>query len=213
MPGAVVGLFAIALGLTIAPSGLYFLRICYGIVGLVGFYLGVQAAATAPAIDVLRGVPLAREFVYGLSAAAFSIALLVLLLGIAAVVLPIAYGLDLGTRLFTNPILIYATTLIVGLTGLVAFYLGVWVASAIVGGVLVAVGVQFIFSVADGSAAPYERIAELLRSADFPTIVPDIVAGIGAVGRSGLLFGIAVAVAGFGIVGHLLFIDVERLTA
>ena len=75
------------------------------------------------------------------------------------------------------------------------------------GGVLVAVGVQFVFAVADKSAPPYNSLAEWLRSADVPTLLPDTIAAIGAIGRSGLLFGIAASVAVFGIVGHLLILS------
>ncbi len=207
MSGAVVGLFVIVLGLAIAPTGLYFLQICYAVVGLAGFYIGIQSAATAPPVASLQGVPLGKELAYGVAAGGLSMFLLALVFGIAAVVLPISYGLHLGAQLFFNPLLVYLTTIVVALAGCLLFWLGIWVASAVVGGVLAAVGVQFVFAVAEKSAPPYNAIAEWLRSADVPTLLPDTIAAIGAIGRSGLLFGIAAIVAIFGIVGHLFILS------
>ncbi|MXR51866.1 hypothetical protein GRX03_09645 [Halovenus sp. WSH3] len=203
MPGAAAGVFVIAFGLLVAPSGLYFVRICYAVAGLLGFYIGVRAAATAPPIDAVREIPFGTELVYGLSTGLFSVALLVVLFAIAGVLLPISYGLHLGARLFSNPLLVYLVTVVVGLVGFTLFFLGIWVVSAAVGGVLVAVGVQFVFPVAGETAAPYGAVAEWLRSVGVPAIVPEIVVGIGAIGRSGILFGIAGSVAVAGIAGHL----------
>jgi hypothetical protein len=106
MPGAVVGLFVIVLGLAIAPTGLYFLQICYAVVSLTIFSIGIQSAATAPPV-ASKGVPLGKELAYGVAAGGLSVLLLALVFGIAAVVLPISHGLHLGAQLFSNPLLVY----------------------------------------------------------------------------------------------------------
>lgn len=208
MAGEFVGVAAIILGLVIAPSGQYILYGLYGIALLAGLYLGIQGAAAVPTIPFLQGIPFAQELVGGFIVGSVGVGLISLAIGVAGGILPMVYGFRLGTDLFGESVLAFLPALIAPAVAVVVLFLGLWILSAIIGGVLVSTGVHITFSVGSGgSTSPFTDIAGALRSVGFPDLVPTIIESIGAVGQSSLLIGIAAVVAIAGIVGHFFILQ------
>lgn len=208
MAGAFVGVAAIIFGLLIAPSGQYILYGIYGIALLAGLYLGIQGAAAVPAIPFLQGIPFAQELVGGLIVGSVGVGLISLAIGLAGGILPMVYGFRLGTDLFGESLLAFLPALIAPVVAVVVLFLGLWILSALIGGVLVSTGVHITFSVGGSeSTSMFTDIAGALRSVGFPELVPAIIESIGAVGQSSLLIGIAALVAIAGVAGHFFILQ------
>jgi hypothetical protein len=204
--GTLIGIVVILFGLSIAPSGTYLMYGVYGFVFLVGLYFGIQGVGTAPTIPFLPAIPFAQELVGGFIVGVVGVHLVVVLFGVAGALVPMAYGFQLGRNLFGESVLALVTMLLAPILAAVVIFLAFWVLSAILGGILVSVGVQLTFSVADGSSSPYTDIADIVDSAGFPAVVSDVIEATGAVGQSPLLLAIAVIVTLVGVVGHPLAI-------
>jgi len=206
MAGGLLGIALVLIGLLIAPSGAYLLYGLYGLALLTGLYFGFQGAVAAPSIPMLEGIPLAQELMGALYAGAFGVAILGAIIGISVGLVPMAYGFQIGQDLFGESLLAFVPAfLAIGVVVLVVVAV-FWVLSAILGGIIVSVGVQLIFSVVDEPTGPYTNIAEALESIGLPDAVPAAVEAVGAIGQSPLLLGITVVVALLGTVGHPLVI-------
>jgi hypothetical protein len=206
MTGGLLGIALILIGLLLAPSGAYLLYVLYGLALLTGLYFGFQGAVAAPSIPMLDGIPLAQELIGALYAGAFGVAILGAIIGISIGLVPMAYGFQIGQDLFGESLLAFVPAfLAIGVVVLVVVAV-FWVLSAILGGIIVSIGVQLIFSVVDEPTGPYTNIAETLESIGLPDAVPAAVEAVGAIGQSPLLLGITVVVTLLGTVGHPLVI-------
>jgi hypothetical protein len=217
MTGAFIGVILMIAGLLTALGGVVAAQAIVGFVVLVALYLGFQPQRVGATLEILSEtpiitdilgviavIPFLRELIAGLFASILILHIIAVGYGIAGGILPIAYGFHVGASTFGET----AVGLIPPFIGLL-FTLGLIATApialpAIIGGVLFGVGVQFTFSVADGSTAPFSGVAEWLQSDGMPEVVPDMIYAIGSIVESPLLVAVTFVVAVGGVAAQLL---------
>ncbi|MFC7058750.1 hypothetical protein [Halovenus salina] len=218
MPGALVGVLLIVLGVLITVGGTYALAAMVGLAVLVSLYFGFQPdmidstlstmrdVGLGGLLDFLGGIPFGPELVAAVVSSAVVLHLIGVGWGIAGGILPSVIGFQAGMSMFGESILTLGT---MGLgflftLGLMAF--APIAIPAIVGATLFGVGVQFTFSVADGSTEPFAGVAEWLRSDG----IPDLIYAIGSIVDSPLLIVLTLSVAIAGPAAQLLVIKLAQ---
>lgn len=219
MPGALIGVLLILLGLLTTVGGMYALTAMVGLVVLFSLFLGFQPEVLDSTLSTMRdtdlisgfiefldAIPFAPELLAGLVSAAVILHLIGIGWGIAGGILPSVIGFQAGMSMFGESALTLGTAGLGFLftLGLLAF--APIAIPAIVGATLFGVGVQFTFSVADGSTEPFAGVAGWLRSDGIPDIIPDMIYAIGGIADSPLLIALTLFVAVAGPVGQLLVI-------
>lgn len=219
MAGALIGVLLIVIGILTALGGAYSLAGIVALAVLVSLFLGFQPDMIDSTLSTMRetelltalvgyleGIPFAPEFAAGLVSSLVVLHLIGIGWGVAGGILPPVIGFQVGTSMFGESILTLAT-MGVGLLftlGLLAF--AQVAVPAIIGATLFGVGVQFTFSVADGSTEPFAGTAEWLRSDGIPDIVPDLIYAIGSIVDSPLLIVLTLFVAVGSIAGQFLVV-------
>lgn len=195
----VLGVSLVVLGLAVAPLGTRAYHGVYALGGVLGFLTGWQTGATAPLFAEPLGVPVLHALLGTVTAGA--ILSLGVLVGLAVV--PFLIGAQVGQGLFDSWVLtLGAGSMTVALAVLVVV-VGLFLVTAIAGGVLVSAGVQLLFDVADTSGTVSTDVAQRVPEPAGVNVVERTLQAIGAVPESPLLLGIVAVVGVLGAFGAL----------